>query len=79
MTEKLRFLVRHYMPVKHASVGTRLGYDVTPTDHAVQPVRHVDYVGLARKINREHANALNLLDAYDRGEAHIVNGKLQRV
>lgn len=41
--------------------------------------RHVDYVGLAYKINKGHNDALTMLEAYDRGEAEVVDGKLKRV
>ena len=38
-----------------------------------------DYISLARKINKKDRSALELLDAYDRGEARIVNERLERV
>ena len=79
MGETIRAIFGHYRHARGAPTrGTRFQGVVgssTPMNHE----RRVDYVGLARKINREHADALDLLDAYDRGEARIIDGKLQRV
>lgn len=46
--------------------------------HAVGHVARPDFREAARRVRSEHATGAALLEAYDRGDARIVDGKLRR-
>jgi hypothetical protein len=48
-------------------------------EHVAGHVQPPNFREAARRVRSEHAGGAALLEAYDRGEAKIVGGKLRRV